>query len=129
VHQTKHPHPGINTIISAVGRNAITTQTTWIKLASQSPSITRFFPSEYGTDIEYGPESASEKPHQAKLKVRAALREAGGLEHTFVVTGPYAEAVLRATGTPGAGSFDVKGKKAVVTGDGEGRISLTTKDE
>lgn len=100
-----------------------------MKLASQTPSITRFFPSEYGTDIEYSPESATEKPHQAKLKVRAALREVKDLDHTFVVTGPYAEAVLRPTNTPGAGSFDVKGKKAVITADGKGKISLTTKDE
>ncbi|TVY88374.1 Isoflavone reductase-like protein [Lachnellula willkommii] len=97
--------------------------------------VARFFPSEYGTDIEYGPESATEKPHQAKLQVRAALREleaeveakgkgeGKGLEYTFLVTGPYAEAVLRTA------SFDVKGKKAVLMGDGKGRISLTTKDD
>ncbi|TVY15044.1 Isoflavone reductase PCBER-like protein [Lachnellula arida] len=114
-------------------RAIVASQTTWIKLASQSPTVTRFFPSEYGTDIEYGPESATEKPHQAKLQVRAALREleaeakgkgeGKGLEYTFLVTGPYAEAVLRAA------SFDVKGKKAVLMGDGKGRISLTTKDD
>ncbi|KAF4637021.1 hypothetical protein G7Y89_g1061 [Cudoniella acicularis] len=116
---------GINTIISAVGRNAILSQITWIQLADTSPNstVTRFFPSEFGTDIEYGPSSATEKPHQLKLKVRATLRAAKRLEHTFLVTGPYAEAVLR------PGSFDVKAKKAALTGDGQGKISLTTKDD
>ncbi|TVY82112.1 Isoflavone reductase-like protein [Lachnellula suecica] len=110
-------------------RNVIGEQISWIKLAKQVPSITRFFPSEYGTDIEYGPESATEKPHQAKLKVRAALREASYLDLTYVVTGPYAEAVMRASKMPSAGSFNVKEKSAVLLGDGTGRISFTTKDD
>lgn len=44
-------------------------QVNWIHLSGKSPSVKRFFPSEFGTDIEYGPESVNEKPHQLKLKV------------------------------------------------------------
>lgn len=92
----------------------------------------RFFPSEYGTDIEYGPESANEPPHQQKLKVRAALKEVSKLEYTYVVTGPYA-AVGGFLGTspyaPEIGSFNVKEKKAVLIDDGKGKISLSTPDE
>jgi putative NADH-flavin reductase len=123
---------GVDTVISAVGRPIIAQQIDWINLAIQAPSVKRFFPSEYGTDVEYDVSSANEVPHQQKLKVRAALREqekqGKGLEYTFVVTGPFAYGYL-AKGRGGLGGFDVKGKKASVLGDGKGKISLTTDPE
>lgn len=124
-------YQGIDTIVSCVGRAAIDYQLLWIKLASQTPSIKRFFPSEYGTDIEYKSATASDRPHHQKQKVRAFLETAKDLEYTYVVTGPYADgagmAYLSACAlAPETGSFDVKGKKAVIVGDGKGKISLTT---
>ncbi|KAL4931407.1 uncharacterized protein BDV17DRAFT_288947 [Aspergillus undulatus] len=119
---------GIDTVVSALGRGVIETQIQLISWASSTPHIKRFLPSEYGTDIEYSPASANEKPHQAKLKVRAALRATGtkDLEYAFVVTGPYADVpfFLSKARNETAGSFDVKSKSAVVVGDGEGRVSL-----
>jgi hypothetical protein len=92
--------------------------------------VKRFFPSEYGTDIEYGPQSINEIPHQQKLKVRAALKEISGLDYTYVVTGPFAYGYLGASkGSPEIGSFDVAAKTAVLLGDGNGEISLTTEPE
>lgn len=121
----------IDTVISTVGRNVIEHQAELIRLANESSSVHRFFPSEYGTDIEYGPASVDEKPHQKKLKVRAVIRSCDNLDHTFLVTGPYAN------GEPGlyfsansiakeGGSFDVKNKEAVLLGDGNLKISFTT---
>ncbi|KAH7330480.1 putative isoflavone reductase like protein [Rhexocercosporidium sp. MPI-PUGE-AT-0058] len=123
---------GVDTVISAVGRMAIGEQVEWIKLAEQAPTVKRFFPSEYGTDIEYGPESANEVPHQQKLKVRAALKETSGLEYTYIVTGPYADVggyLGTAPYAPEIGCFNVKEKKAVLIGDGKGKVSLTTPDD
>jgi len=120
---------GIDTVISAAGRPIIAQQITWINAALRAPSVKRFFPSEYGTDVEYDESSKNEVPHQQKLKVRAKLREqekeGKGLEYTFVVTGPFAYGYL-AAGTERLGGFNVKEKKAVVLGDGKGRVSLTT---
>ncbi|KAE9369092.1 NAD(P)-binding protein [Stipitochalara longipes BDJ] len=120
---------GIDTVISAAGRPIIAQQIDWINAAIKAPSVKRFFPSEYGTDVEYDESSKGEVPHQQKLKVRAALRqqekEGKGLEYTLVVTGPFAYGFL-AAGKAGLGGFDVKEKKAVVLGDGKGRVSLTT---
>ncbi|KIY03870.1 uncharacterized protein Z520_00561 [Fonsecaea multimorphosa CBS 102226] len=121
----------IDTVISAVGRNVIEHQVELARLANESPSVHRFFPSEYGTDVEYGPASAHEKPHQKKLQVRAALQACDSLDYTYVVVGPYAD------GEPGlyfganpvvkeAGTFDVKNKEAVLLGDGNIKISFTT---
>ncbi|KAL4986701.1 hypothetical protein BDW68DRAFT_162626 [Aspergillus falconensis] len=117
---------GFDTVVSALGRGVIAHQVQLVQWADESPHIKRFLPSEYGTDIEYSPASAHEKPHQQKLKVRAATRGTRNLEYAFVVTGPYADVpfYLGATKNPRGGSFDVKNKKAVLLGDGKGRISL-----
>lgn len=104
----------------------------WIKLAMQSPSVKRFFPSEYGTDIEYGPESAKEPPHQLKLQVRAVLKGQSEVDYTYVVTGPYADVggyLAAGVAAPGIGCYNVKEKKAVLIDDGKGKISLTTPNE
>ncbi|GME28896.1 Isoflavone reductase family protein [Neofusicoccum parvum] len=124
-------YKGFDTVVSAVGRNVIAEQINLIKLAEASPSIKRFFPSEYGTDIKYGPASASEKPHQQKLKVRAYLESDAvkRLEYTYLVTGPYADMYIQKSAVDEAGTFDVKAKKATLLGDGNGKISLTTMDD
>ncbi|RAK95842.1 NAD(P)-binding protein [Aspergillus ibericus CBS 121593] len=121
-------YDGVDTIISALGRGAIAAQIPLIQLANETPNIKRFLPSEYGTDIEYSPASQHEKPHQQKLKVRAALKEVrSDLEYAYVVTGPYADFpfYLGRSRSPRGGTFDVVAKKAVLLGDGQGRISLT----
>ncbi|KAH9832804.1 Isoflavone reductase P3 [Teratosphaeria destructans] len=128
----KEAYNGFDTIVSAVGRPIIHDQVKLIEWADQHPDVKRFFPSEFGTDIEYGPESAQEKPHQQKLKVRAALKGAKDLDYTYVVTGPYADAdrglflSARPPEEEEAGTFDVKRERAVLLGTGDGEISLTT---
>jgi hypothetical protein len=127
----KKAYQGIDTVISAVGRNVIETQINLFKLAAESDSVKWFLPSEYGTDVEYGPQSADEKPHQLKLKVRKYIREnSNGLKYTFVVTGPYIDMFFTLTPTiPEAGGFDHIGKKAVLVDNGEDKIGFTTMPE
>ncbi|ETN44626.1 uncharacterized protein HMPREF1541_10296 [Cyphellophora europaea CBS 101466] len=119
-----------DTVISAAGRNAILTQIPILEVAESVETVKRFYPSEYGTDIEYDAQtSPHEPPHQLKLKVRKWIREnVKRLEYTYLVTGPYSELWL---GKPPAaaemvGGFDVKGKRAVVLYDGKGRVSFTS---
>ncbi|KAL4898865.1 hypothetical protein BDW74DRAFT_189867 [Aspergillus multicolor] len=125
-HDVLKAFAGFDTVVSALGRGVIAHQIELIKWADEDEHIKRFLPSEYGTDIEYGPQSKDEKPHQQKLKVRAAIRETKTLEYAFVVTGPYVDVpfYLGNSRNPRGGSWDVKNKKAVLLGDGEGRISL-----
>jgi hypothetical protein len=124
-------YEGFSIVVSAVGRNVIDHQIDLLRLAESTSNIKRFFPSEYGTDIEFGPKSPNEKPHQLKLKVRAYIKnEIKRLEHTYLVTGPYADLYIgKANGDPHAGSFDVKAKKAVLLGTGNEKIALTTMSE
>ena len=124
---------GFDTVVSAVGRPVIHTQIQIVELMDKHPDVKRFFPSEYGTDIEYDETSKDEKPHQQKLKVRAALKQVKDLEYTYVVTGPYGDAdkgLYLSAAPPDdddkRASFDVKRKRALLLGDGEGKISLTT---
>jgi nucleoside-diphosphate-sugar epimerase len=122
---------GFDTIVSCLGRPVLQHQLKIIELADKHPKVKRIFPSEYGTDIEYGPQSKDEPPHQQKWKVRAALKNIKDLEYTYVVTGPYGDAGglflgASAVDNEATGTFDVKRKRAVLLGDGSGRVSLTT---
>jgi len=120
-----------DTIISAVGRNAILIQIPLLEIAESVPTVKRFFPSEYGTDIEYDSKtSPSEPPHQLKLKVRAYIREhIKRLDYTYLVTGPYSDMWLGKVKDPRIGSFDVQAKKATVLYDGDGKVSFTSMEE
>ncbi|KXT06734.1 hypothetical protein AC578_8481 [Pseudocercospora eumusae] len=123
---------GYDTVVSCVGRPVIQNQLKLIEWADQHPDVKRFFPSEYGTDIEYWPSSAEEKPHQQKLKVRALLKTVKNLEYTYVVTGPYGDAdpllylCAKKPEDEAEGTFDVKRKRAVLLGSGDDKISLST---
>ncbi|RFU26259.1 hypothetical protein B7463_g10076, partial [Scytalidium lignicola] len=121
---------GYDTVVSAVGRNVIAAQIDLIRWAEDTPSITYFYPSEYGTDIEYGPQSATEKPHQLKLKVRSYIRSSvKRLKYTYVVTGPYADLYIGKMDSEKAkkiGHYDAQTKEAILIGSGEDRVSLTT---
>lgn len=124
---------GIDTVVAALGRGVIDSQLLLIKLAAASDSVKWYFPSEYGTDIKYGPQSATEKPHQQKLKVRAYLEgdeeiQKSGLKYTYVVTGPFADGYLRLLGSPEAGGWDVKTKTAWLL-EKNNKVSLTTMKE
>jgi NmrA-like family len=119
----------IDTVISCVGRSVIAQQIPLIQWASET-SVRRFFPSEYGTDIEYSPQSASEKPHQQKLKVRHYMATVKNLEWTYLVTGPYSDLYFASNRSrPEVGSFEVKEKRAWLLGDGKGRVSFTAMAE
>ena len=126
---------GFDTVVSAVGRGVLGAQVQLAELADKHPDVKRFFPSEYGTDIEYDASSANEKPHQFKLKVRAALRGLKNLEYTCIVTGPYANADfgLYFGATPSDkeewGTFDVKRQRAVMLGNGDDKVSFTTMND
>lgn len=128
--QVAEAYKSFDTVVSALGRNTIAEQISLIKLAEDSGTIKKFLPSEYGTDIEYFPQSATEKPHQLKLKVRAYIKnEVKKLEYTYVVTGPYADLYIGKTPSANMGTFDADAKKASLLGDGNGRVSLTTMED
>lgn len=122
---------GVDTVVSAVGRNVLLHQKELIRWAEESGSVRSFFPSEYGTDIEYGPKSANERPHQAKLEVRRFIREeVKGLRVTYLVTGPYSDMYFNLVPSlEEAGGYDVKGRRAVLLEDGEGKVGFTTMKE
>ena len=49
---------------------------------------------------------------------------------TYIVTGPFAYGhLVPGDRVPDVGSFDAREKRAVVRGDGKGRVRLTTEDE
>ena len=125
-------YEGVDTVISAVGRGGLQHQIQLLRLAEASDSVRWFLPSEFGTDIEYDPEtSPNERPHQLKLKVRKYVREhIKRLHVTYVVTGPYFDMWLNpAPGAEVAGGFTAAEKKAYLIGDGNGKVGFCTMPE
>ncbi|KAK5989207.1 Phenylcoumaran benzylic ether reductase PT1 [Cladobotryum mycophilum] len=122
---------GVDTVISAVGRDALGAQKELIRLAEKSDSVQWFFPSEYGTDTEHNEQSAHEKPHQLKRAIHKFVREeVQRLKVTYVVTGPYFDMwVDIQKWSEGLGGFDIKKKDATILGDGEQKISFTTMND
>ncbi|KAJ8107935.1 hypothetical protein ONZ43_g6577 [Nemania bipapillata] len=121
-------YEGVDVVVSCLGRNALTVQIELIKLAEQSGSVKWFFPSEYGTDIEYDATSKDEKPHQHKLQVREFIRNnIKKLQCTYLVTGPYIDMYLsRLPGFEAIGGYDVRSRKAVVIGSGNDAVGFTS---
>ncbi|KAI1207153.1 NAD(P)-binding protein [Annulohypoxylon truncatum] len=124
----KKAYSGVDTVISCLGRNVLASQIELLKLAEESNDVQWFFPSEYGTDIEYDASSKDEKPHQTKLRVREFIREhVKRVKCTYVVTGPYLDMYLTLIPTgEDAGGYDVKSKRAVIVGSGDEKVGLTT---
>jgi hypothetical protein len=122
---------GIDTVICALGRGALHTEEALLRQAEESGTVQWFLPSEFGTDVEYGPSSANEKPHQFKRAVRAFVREkVSRMKVTYIVTGPYFEMWLDAlSGAENAGGFDVAAKKAYLIDNGVGKIGFCTMPE
>ncbi|KAI0383388.1 NAD(P)-binding protein [Hypomontagnella monticulosa] len=124
----RNAYIGVDTVISCLGRNALASQIELLKLAEESKDVQWFFPSEYGTDIEYDASSKDEKPHQNKLRVREFIRNnVKRVKCTYVVTGPYIDMYLPIfPGAEEAGGFDVKSKRAVVVGSGDDKVGFTS---
>lgn len=120
-----------DTVISCLGRGALQAQTKLIRLADESGSVKWLFPSEYGTDIEHNPRSATEKTHQVKLAVRRFIREqVKTLRVTYLVTGPYFDMwVNTQSGDAETGGFNAVKKEASIVGGGEGKIGFCTMSE
>jgi len=112
-------YEGVDTVISCLGRNVLLHQVELLRWADSSPSVKWFFPSEYGTDIEYCDKSRDERPHQMKLAVRKFVaEEVKAFQVTYLVTGPYADMFFHLKeGVEDAGGFDARRQKAVVIGD------------
>jgi hypothetical protein len=123
-------YEGVDTVISCLGRNVLMHQLELLRWASQSGSVKWFFPSEYGTDIEYCDKSKDEKPHQMKLAVRKFVaEEVKNVKVTYLVTGPYADMFFYLKDSiQEAGGFDARRRKAVVIGDSKS-VGFTTMRE
>lgn len=122
---------GYDTVISPVGRDAIPMQINLIKWAEEGESIKRYFPSEFGTDVEYSRWSTQQRIHQEKLKVRSFIREkTQALEHTYLMTGPYGDGyIVPIPPIPQIGSYDAKAHTAWLLEPVEQKICFTTRTD
>ncbi|KAI0473304.1 NAD(P)-binding protein [Xylariaceae sp. FL0804] len=122
-------YDGVDTVVSCLGRGALAAQEELVRLAEASGTVKWFFPSEYGTDIEYDASSRDEKPHQNKLALRRYIREnVKRLSCTYLVTGPYIDMFLTSKRDARhlVGGFDEVSKRATVIGSGDDPVGFTS---
>ncbi|KAI1322140.1 hypothetical protein F5Y16DRAFT_413446 [Xylariaceae sp. FL0255] len=124
-------YQGFDTVVSCLGRGSLAVQTELVRVAEETESVEWFFPSEYGTDIEYDATSKDEKPHQMKLKVRAFIRDhVKRVKCTYLVTGPWIDFFLDLRPPlEMTGGYDVTAQRAVVVvGDdgSDGQVGFTS---
>ncbi|KAI1371102.1 NAD(P)-binding protein [Hypoxylon crocopeplum] len=124
----RRAYGGVDTVVSCLGRDSLASQIELLKLAEESKDVRWFFPSEYGTDVEYDASSKEEKPHQNKLAVRGFIREnVKRVKCTYLVTGPYIDMFLPLVPiAEDTGGYDPKSKRAVVVGSGDDKVGFTS---
>lgn len=119
----------VDVVISTVGGEAILDgQRKLIAAIKEVGHIKRFFPSEFGADVDNKPPNEKSKildyVFAPKREIRKELRETG-VPHTFVTTGGFAGFVwasLAQVGVVLSGNIQPPRDKITVLGDGEGLV-------
>jgi len=106
-------------VISTLGSLQLADQTRLIDAIKEAGNVKRFFPSEFGLDVDHtGIVEPGKSVLSAKVSIRRAV-EAAGIPYTYVVAGFFAGYAL-----PGIGQALAQGPpadKAVVLGDGNAK--------
>jgi len=106
-------------VISTLGSLQLADQTRLIDAIKEAGNVKRFFPSEFGLDVDH---TGIVEPGKSVLSAKVAIRravEASGIPYTYVVAGFFAGYAL-----PGIGQALAQGPpadKAVVLGDGNAK--------
>ncbi|KAG2596248.1 hypothetical protein PVAP13_5KG149000 [Panicum virgatum] len=106
-------------VISTLGSLQLADQTRLIDAIKEAGNVKRFFPSEFGLDVDH---TGIVEPGKSVLSAKVAIRravEAAGIPYTYVVAGFFAGYAL-----PGIGQALAQGPpadKAVVLGDGNAK--------
>jgi len=106
-------------VISTLGSLQLADQTRLIDAIKEAGNVKRFFPSEFGLDVDH---TGIVEPGKSVLSAKVAIRravEASGIPYTYVVAGFFAGYAL-----PGIGQALAQGlpaDKAVVLGDGNAK--------
>ncbi|XP_038900851.1 phenylcoumaran benzylic ether reductase POP1-like [Benincasa hispida] len=117
----------VDVVISAVGREQLGDQDKIISAIKQAGNVKRFFPSEFGSDVDrvHAVEPAKSL-FASKVEIRRAV-EAEGIPHTFVVSNFFDGYFLHGLSQPGA--TDPPGNIIKILGDGTTKVIYNKEED
>ncbi|KAL5704672.1 Phenylcoumaran benzylic ether reductase Pyrc5 [Ranunculus cassubicifolius] len=110
----------VDVVISTAGHGQLADQTKIIAAIKEAGNVKRFFPSEFGNDVD---RSNAVEPAKTAFETKAAIRraiEAEGIPHTYVSSNCFAAYFLPSLSQPGATS--PPRDKVVIFGDGNAKV-------
>ncbi|XP_058092062.1 phenylcoumaran benzylic ether reductase Betv6-like [Magnolia sinica] len=118
---------GVDVVISTVGQLQLADQTKIIAAIKEAGNVKRFFPSEFGNDVDrvHAVEPAK-SAFATKVQIRRAV-EAEGIPYTYVSSNFFAGYFLPSLAQPGATS--PPRDKAVILGDGNPKAIFVKEDD
>ncbi|XP_058092058.1 phenylcoumaran benzylic ether reductase Pyrc5 [Magnolia sinica] len=118
---------GVDVVISTVGHMQLADQTKIIAAIKEAGNVKRFFPSEFGNDVDrvHAVEPAK-SAFATKAQIRRAV-EAEGIPYTYVSSNFFAGYFLPSLAQPGATS--PPRDKVVILGDGNPKAIFVKEDD
>ncbi|CAN6446670.1 unnamed protein product [Victoria cruziana] len=117
----------VDVVISTVGNAQILQQSNIIAAIKQAGNVKRFFPSEFGIDVD---RQNAVEPAKSTFSLKAQIRraiEAEGIPHTYVCCGFFAAYILPNMSQPGL--ISPPRDKIVILGDGNPKAVFNKEDD
>ncbi|KAK9667373.1 hypothetical protein RND81_14G251500 [Saponaria officinalis] len=117
----------VDVVISTVGYFVLADQVKIIDAIKEAGNIKRFFPSEFGVDVD---RTSAVEPAKSTFAVKATIRravEAAEIPHTYVSANNFAGFFLPSLSQPGATS--PPRDKVVILGDGNPKAVFNKEDD
>ncbi|KAL2346317.1 hypothetical protein Fmac_000317 [Flemingia macrophylla] len=119
----------VDVVISTVGHLQLADQVKIIAAIKEAGNVKRFFPSEFGIDVDrvHAVEPAK-SAFVTKAKIRRAI-EAEGIPHTFVSSNYFAGYFLPTLAQPGVFAPPPPRDKVIIYGDGNPKVIFNKEDD
>ncbi|XWS21042.1 hypothetical protein CRYUN_Cryun30bG0021300 [Craigia yunnanensis] len=112
----------VDVVISAVGHMQLADQVKIIAAIKEAGNVKRFFPSEFGNDVD---RVHAVEPAKTAFSIKAQIRrtiEAEGIPHTYVPANCFAGYFLPTLAQPGAMAPPPPRDKVIILGDGNPKV-------
>ncbi|XP_031271028.1 phenylcoumaran benzylic ether reductase POP1-like [Pistacia vera] len=117
----------VDVVISTISRAQLVDQVKIIAAIKEAGNVKRFFPSEFGNDVDrVHPVEPAKSAFATKAKIRRIV-EAEGIPYTYVSSNFFADHYLSTFSQPGA--IGPPREKVVILGDGTPKVIYNKEDD
>ncbi|WVZ19772.1 hypothetical protein V8G54_007094 [Vigna mungo] len=119
----------VDVVISTVGHLQLADQVKIIAAIKEAGNVKRFFPSEFGNDVD---RVHAVEPAKSAFEVKAQIRravEAEGIPHTFVASNYFAGYFLPTLAQPGVFAPPPPKDKVIILGDGNPKAIFNKEED